>query len=393
MLKRMIALMLIMVALQARAYESTDNNTFIDRHFMKDSVLVMASGAVYGSAIEAICSKFTLRTGRVGYCMAFAAESLAFINLLQAQQPTWALATCKNLNLLFVVIASGYIGYTQLWPETTSVVLALAFSYQWGRIYSDCATHYLWKPYLGNMKLAVIHYVAINGVSTGMLIGGPVLWHSQNLQGRLKPFVLTLASTGTALLSTVFYMILLEPEKPFSILGTVKATAIAGVGVGVGVIAMAINFIEVGSRGRAVVGAFAGAVAGAIAGAVAEAGVGAIAEAETDAISVAVAQAQTIATAEAVAGAGAGLMLIITTRGLLEKLSNGDQTHSIKHSLAQAALISVPLLITSWLVSVNEWVMNDVPAHETMQGIYYPVYALFSGEWIKKLYHLIWLTE
>ena len=125
MLKRMILLTPIMVALQVRAYEPTANNTFIDEHFIKDSVLVMASGAVYGTVIEAICYRFILpHPDRAFYCKTFAAESLAFINLLRAQQPVWALATCKYLNLLSVVIASGYIGSTQFRPATIKTVLA-----------------------------------------------------------------------------------------------------------------------------------------------------------------------------------------------------------------------------------------------------------------------------
>ena len=84
----MIVLTLIMVALQVRAYEPTANNTFIDEHFIKDSVLVMVSGAVYGSGMEAICYQFIQpHPDRAFYCKTFAAESLAFINRFGSNSP------------------------------------------------------------------------------------------------------------------------------------------------------------------------------------------------------------------------------------------------------------------------------------------------------------------
>ena len=402
MLKRMIVLTLIMVALQVRAYEPTANNTFIDEHFIKDSVLVTVSGAVYGSVLEAICHKFILPPGQAFYCKTFAAESLALINLLRAQQPVWALATCKYLNLLLVVIASGYIGSTQFRPATIKTALASVLCYQLSRISADCTAHYLWKPDLENMKPVHIIYVVLNGVSTGLLIGGPVLWHRQNLEEGLNQLVLTLASTGTAMLSTIFYMRLIEPEEPFSILQRVAAVAIALAGAGAVIVAVTIAragiVAEAGAEAEAAVTV---AVAAAIA--VIGFGFGALAEALAEAIAIAEAEAGIGAGtgagvgvgAIAITGAIAGLLIISTTRFLLRRLSNGEQPNSISRNLAQVALISVPWLITSWLVSVNQWVMNNAPAHETMQGIYYPdtARAFFSGEWIKELYHLLWLNE
>ena len=391
MLKRMIVLMLIMMALQVRAYEPTANNTFIDGHLIKDSLLVMASGAVYGSAIEAICYKFTQPyQDRAFSCKTFAAESLGFINLLQAQQPVWTLATCKNLNLLFVVTASGYIGSTQFWLATISTALASGFCYQLGRISADCAAYYLWRPDLDNLKPVLFNYVTLNGIASGLLIVGLIQWHRQNLEEGLGSWGLTLASSGTALLSTVFYMRLIEPDEQFSVLEKVEsvagATTVALVitvavtrGVTRGITkAVTGGVIEAGSLVRA--GAITGAVVVAVA--VAETGTGIIIGTGT---SVGI----------SIAGAGAGLLTLITTRSLLQRLSNVEQPHSISSSLAQAALVSVPLLMTSWLLSVNQWVMNNASAHETMQGIYYPdtAKALFSGEWTKALYHLLWLNE
>ena len=374
----MIVLALIMVALQVRAHKPTDNNAFIDEHFIKDNLLVMASGAVYGSVIETICYKFTLPDlNQAYYCKIFAAESLALINLLRAQQPAWALEISGKLNLLLVAIASGHIGSTQSWPETISKMLAFLFCYQLSRISGDCATCYLWKPDLDSLNPVLISYVVINGVSTGLLIGGLVLWQNQNLEGRLKLLVSTLASTGTALLSTVFYMIFIEPEEKFSISERVVAIAIAGAGTAAAAAA------ETAAGAGAVIAA--GTVAGAIAGAIAGAGTGTIAGAG----------AAVVAAAAAATVAEAGLLIISTTRFSLQRLSNGQQPYSISHSLAQVALISVPLLVSSWLVSVNQWIINNVSAHETMQGVYYPdvADAIFSGEWIKELYHLLWRIE
>ena len=395
MLKRMIILTLIMVALQIRAYEPTANNTFIDEHFIKDSVLVMVSGAVYGSGMEAICYWFILpHPGRAFYCKTFAAESLAFINLLRAQQPVWTLKTCKNLNLLLVVIASGYIGSTQFRPATIRTVLASVFCYQLGRISVDCAAHYFWQPDLDNLKPDLIRYVVSNGISAAWLIGGLTLWHRQNLGGGLKLLVLTLASTGTALLSTEFYMILIEPEKPFSILDRVAvgAVALALAGVGVGTIGVVVAVAEAEDVAEAE------AIAVAVTIAVTIAVVGAVVAALAIAIAVAGTKAEAAVEIGVVVATGAGaigVLTIITTRFLLQRLSNGEQPHSISHRLAQAALISVPFLVSSWLLSVNQWVMNNVSVHETMQGIYYPDVAatLFSGEWTEALYHLLWLSE
>ena len=428
MLKRMIVLTLLMVALQVRAYEPTANNTFTDEHFIKDSLLVMASGAVYGSGIEAFCYQLTPpEPNRAFYCKTFAAESLALINLFEAQQPVWTLATCRNLNLLLVVIASGYIGSTQFQSETISTVLASVLCYQLGRISADCAAHHLWKPDLDNLKPVLVSYLTLNGVSTGLLIGDLILWYRQNLEGGLNSLVLILGSTSTALLSTVVYMIIIEPEEPFSILERVTAVAVAvalvivvvaavltgvlagtvaiavgmavaiaeamavaiakaeAIAIGIGVAVVVAEAVTVASLAKveAIVGALAGA------GAVAIAKAGAIAKAEAAVGTIAIGIAVTVG------GAVAGLLIIITTRFSLRRLSNGEQPHSINHHLAQAALISVPFLVTSWLLSVNQWVMNNVPAHETMQRIYYPntARAFFSGEWTEALYHLLWLNE
>ena len=417
MLKRLILLTLIIMALQVRAYEPTANNTFIDGHFIKDSVLVMASGAVYGSVMEAICYQFIQpHPRRAFYCKTFAAESLAFINLLEVQQPVWTLAICRKLNLLLVVVASGYTGSIQLGFATIRTVFASVFSYQLSRISADCAAHYyLWNPDLGNLKPVLSSYGILNGVSVGLLISGLILRYRQNLGEGIKPLVLTLASTSTTLLSTVFYMMLIESEEPFSILEIVVAGTEAGALAGAlaGVLAVAAVGTEaeiiagaeaiVGARGLALAGALTGAltVTGTIAGTIAVALV--VALVEDIAGAGAIARIGAIAGAECGAAVGTiavtvaialtGLLIITTTRFLLRRLSNGEQPNSISRNLAQVALISVPLLVTSWLLSVNQWVMKNVSAHQTMQGIYYPVYALFSGEWIKELYHLLWLSE
>ena len=386
MLKRMIVLTLIIVALQVRADKPTDNSTFIDGHFIKDSVLVMVSGAVYGSGIEAFCYKLTPPDhNRALYCKTFAAESLALINLFEAQQPVWTLATCRKLNQLFVVIASVYIASAPLWFSTIRTVLASVFCYQLIRISTDCTAHYLWKPDLYNLKRVLTSYVGINGFSTGLLIGGPVIWHRQNLEGGLKSLLLILTTTGIALLSTIFYMILVEPEERFSTLEKVLALAsgVALTSVGATILALAGAGTEAGLGGGVL--ATAGAVFGAVSVAAGATEVRTRFEFGPVALVVAVTGA----------GAGAGLLIITTTRFLLQRLSNDEQPHTISRSLAQAALISVPFLISSWLLSVNQWVMNNVTAHETMQGVYYPdsAKALFSGEWTEALYHLLWLSE
>ena len=379
---------MLMVALQVRAHEPTDNNTVIDGHFIKDSVLVMVSGAVYGSVVEAICYPFIQpHPDRALYCKTFAADSLAFINLLRAQQPVWALATCKHLNLLLIVIASGYIGSTQFRPATIRTVLASVLCYQLGRISVDCAAYYFGQPDLYNLKPDLIGYVVLNGISAAWLVGSLTLWHGQNLGGGLKLLVLTLASTGTALLSTEFYMILIESEKPFSILERVAAGALVVAGAGADAVGGTLAVAVAGAGAR--VSAGARAVAGVVTGAI----TGAEVEVEVE-VEVKV-KVKVIAVALTGAGAIAGALIIITTRFLLQRLSNAEQPHTISRNLAQLVLVSVPFLVSSWLLSVNQWVMNNVSVHETMQRVYYPdtARALFSGEWIKALYHQLWLKQ
>ena len=201
-----------------------------------------------------------------------------------------------------------------------------------------------------------------------------------------NPFVPLVVSAGAALVSTLIYFCLVEPE---GISLSETAIAIAGAGAVAGVVALAgvLGEAEFGAVVLALVGALAGAVAevgvGAVVGAVVGVGAvevavaGVLVEAEFGALALAVAGgvAEAVAggVAEAVVRVGAGAeAFIVVIPGfvscILLQCFAGSPT--LKHILRVLAL-GLPLMTIAWLVSLDRFVAANASAHETMQNEFY----------------------
>ena len=371
MLKKFILLALITLALPARPHDSSQrneslHNTPFDGYFFYDSLLVIVSGAGYGVAMETACHLITdPHPDRALYCKMFAAGGLAGIYLLRAQRPASVLEAWEKLNMLLVVLASGYIGSTHFQPESVNDLSMSVFCYQMAKITASTAVYCFWEPVPVSQGAGHLNSVIMNGISTGGLIDALALWYTKNLRGRMKSLIPTLASTGTTLLSTALYLVLLKP-------GSVSTSIFSGALViieataAVYAIAQLGAMYETGPKTVTFIGVLNGALAGAGARVKAAATAGALVAAITG----------------FVIGTGAGYLIMGFTIFSLQMLSIGEHPGSLSHSLAQLVITSLPLLVASWLVSVNQWITNSIPSHESMRHIYFPnaVRALLRGE-------------
>ena len=79
----------------------------------------MVSGGIYTAIMEAVCYRITApHRQRPVFCKMFAAENVNFFYLLGAQWPVNSLERWEFINLILVMMASGYIGHTGITPDT-----------------------------------------------------------------------------------------------------------------------------------------------------------------------------------------------------------------------------------------------------------------------------------
>ena len=78
-----------------------ENNTFIDVHFVRDSVLVLINGVVVSSLIEGICLNTCGLPARHSefFCKLFAPEAATFVYLAKSNWPADALEIWSCLNM------------------------------------------------------------------------------------------------------------------------------------------------------------------------------------------------------------------------------------------------------------------------------------------------------
>ena len=208
-----LLVLLIMMVLSIRAYgisqmtAHSGNHSFLDENFIGDSVSVMVSGGIYTAIMEAVCYRITApHRQRPVFCKMSAAESVNLFYLLGSQQPGSYLERWEFINLILVMMASGYIGHTVIRPGTWRTAILMASYYQLAKTTTKSAARFLWGHNLEANKDGKYGHAILNGLSTGLLVGGM-------LKGLLGGLSFALAfSSGIALTSVVYYLTCVDSE-------------------------------------------------------------------------------------------------------------------------------------------------------------------------------------
>ena len=339
-----LPVLLIIMGLSIKAYGISQisghsgNHSFFDEHFIGDSISVLVSGGIYTAIMKAICYKTVAPYHQTPvFCRMFAAESVNFFYLLGSQWPVNNLERWEFINLILVMMASGYIGQTGITPDTWRTAMLMASCCQLAKISANSAARLLLGHNLEDHRDSRRGHAILNGLSTGLLIGSMLVWYLGGLSVALT------VSSGIALYSTVYYLTSVDSET-FSTSDISDAIALIVAGTVIVVVALA------GAGARAGAGAAVGALVGAGARAAAATGARAL--------------------AGVTAGAGVGLLVIYLTQCMIGRLSAHPSINRISGALALAAAASFPLLVSSWFVSVDRFSSGNIPAHETMKAVY-----------------------
>ena len=79
---------------------------------------------------------------------------------------------------------------------------------------------------------------------------------------------------------------------------------------------------------------------------------------------------------------------------MTRRLSTLPPMSRISVSLALLAATGFPLLVSSWLVSVDRFSRDNIPAHETMQALYPWNFLMNIYEyWTDTRYQWLWFTD
>ena len=390
-IKHWLFVLMIMFASVMKA----DNNTFIGEHFVQDSALVLLSGAVISSQVEVLClNAFRLPANDpVAFCQYFAPEATAFVYLAKSQWPTDTMEVWSCLNM---ALFAGTMVYINGSPGPPIAHVREGGGYmvycQAMRTVANTAISYLTASKLSSLPI----YLLFNGVSTGLVTGGLSSWFTYRQTLQYKPFVLIIVSVSATLISVLFYIALEDSGKiKETNIASVITRTVAVAGAGAGAAAGA------GSGAGAVAGTVAGAATAAAAaassGAVAAAGAGAVAVAAARAVAGAVTATATVTVTAAGAATGAGTFLIVATGCTTATLFQCFAAPPITRSLTMMAAAGLPLMISSWLVSLEKSVKENVTTHETMQNEF--IFSLnipeafYPGSWTGRLNVWDWFTD
>ncbi|UYM18243.1 hypothetical protein [Endozoicomonas euniceicola] len=347
----------------AKAYDGE----FIDEHFAQDSALVLLNGAVFSAGLEFICHKVVRTPGDQGrvFCLHFAPELTSFLYLIKSQWPTGNIKVWSHLNTAFFAGMAVCILNLPEFPKLSALNMRWAVTYMIyphvAQMMADTAAHYSAES---NQTNSMAAYVLFGVASTIMVMISLFQWHEIRQAFHYSPEAVMITSAGTALISTFFYLFLqsLDEVSNLEQAGAV-AVAVAVAEAGALVVATAVAKygvipipiipipITIPSPG---VGAFFGAGNSILYPAL----VGVVCNAE--------------ALTLAAVGAGAGVAIIALTGSIAAALSQAPAMFSVNKGLTTIVAAGLPLMVTSWLASLNRFVKVNATAHETMQSIFIP---------------------
>ena len=360
-IKHWLFIFVIMFAPVAKAYDGE----FIDEHFVQDSALVLLNGAVFSAGLEFICHKVVTMPGDQGgaFCLHFAPEVTSFLYLIKYQWSTGNIKVWSHLNTAFfagtvvrILHLTGLSGSSALnmrWAVTYMIYPHVA------QMMADTAVHYSAESNQTDSML----YALFNGLSTVLIMVSLLKLRELSQAFHYSPETAVITLVGTGLISAFSYLFLQSPNEVSNLeqAGTVVvalASAVASVVVAaiasdVAIVEDEDGFIPI-IRSRPGVGAFL--VAGCLILYSALAGVLYNAEALTF----------------AAAGAAAGAAIIVLTGSITAALSQAPAMLAVNKGLTTIVAAGLPLMVTSWLASLNRFVKVNATAHETMQSIFIP---------------------
>ena len=409
-----------MVAIVFVSKAKADNNTFIDEHFIQDSTLVLASGFLASALIESLCLYIPgLPPNRPNaFCQGFAPEAVAFFYLTKSKLSMDAMEVWSDLNMLLIGMEEVLLPLFQDLPICrVRGGVSIMFYYQAARSLANTATCHFSECRQPDLPT----YVALNGLATGLLVSlytpftpfpiiivAVYLIHlgfegfgkfivlplalTRAVVGTVATFVMAviaelglIASVGGVCLSGFFFAFV--TKLAFKIAFDVDMNALAQITpVASAGIAAAVT-TRVGASGQTV--AIAGVIAGVIARALVfnpEFTILRISSAVADISSVticlsifvistgAISEALAVPIAGAVAGAGAGagavagILIVAITGYIVSTMQQCYPAPALMRGLTLMVAAGLPLLTSSWLISLERFVRENVTAHETMQN-------------------------
>lgn len=326
-------------------FDFSGSNAFIDEYFIQDSIAVMFSGTLYSAIIEAACTIVVLHPGqRADFCQRVAPEVTIVVYFFALQKAVDPMEIWEYLNMILLAAISGFNGGVRTEIAVRKTITVMVY-YHVMKSSTNSILKYRSESSLEYQDTYIFVRVLTSGASTGLLLSGILLPYSGGFTNPVERVVRAALSSGLACTSTVF----LSKFIDWGIQGIPNGVDIGLMtGVGAGFIALFVTEEELP------------ALVGGIVSLLALNGVFNKANVETSAENVMI----------ALNGLLAGVLITIVTGTTVSTLIECHSTNSITGHLTIVIASGLPLLVFSWLVSLNNFLEGNVTAYETMNAVH-----------------------